>query len=105
MPAATLISVADRPGGFHFQGQFTLDPGSIAAGAREQETVAIPGLVVGDLVIVRSRTAIALIPTAERVSAAGALEFFLENNTAGAVDAAAGIFDFYVFRGTTGPLR
>jgi hypothetical protein len=105
MPAATAVSVADRPGGFHFQGQFTLDPGSIAAGGREQETVAIPGLAVGDLVIVRNRTARALVPTAERVSSAGNLEFFLENNTAGAVDAGADIYDFYVFRGSTGPLR
>lgn len=105
MPAATAVQVLDRPGGFHFQGQFTLDPGSIAAGGREQETVAIPGLQVGDLVIVRSRTAIGLIPTAERVTGPGALEFYLENNTAGALDQASSIFDFYILRGSTGPLR
>lgn len=106
MPAATAVNVLDRPGGHHFTGSFTLDPGSIAAGAREQETVAIPGIAVGDVIIIRARTnPIGLIVSAERVTGAGTAEFYLENNTAGALDQAASVYDFAIIRGATGPLR
>lgn len=106
MPAATAVVVNDRPGGHHFTGQFTLDPGAIAAGGREQETVAIPGIAVGDVLIIRARTnPIGLIVSAERVTGNGTAEFYLENNTAGALDQAASVYDYVILRGTTGPLR
>lgn len=105
MVAATAVQILDRPGGFHFQGQFTLDPGNIAAGGREVETVAVPGAQIGDGVIICPRPTMGLLVGFARVSAAGAIEFILENNTAGAIDLGATIFDFYILRGTTGPLR
>lgn len=105
-PAGTAFAVLDRPAGHHFTGSFTLDPGSIAAGAREQETVALVGAQVGDVLIVRNRTnPIGLIVSAERVTAPNAVEFYLENNTAGALDQAASTYDFALIRGSTGPLR
>lgn len=105
MPAATQVVVNDRPGGHHYGGTFNLDAGNIAAGGREIETVAIPGAQPGDVLIVKSRPAIALIINNERISAAGAGEFALENNTAGAIDLGVTQFDFQLMRGTTGPLR
>lgn len=105
MAAASAIVVNDRPGGHHFGGTFNLDAGNIAAGGREVETVAIPGAVPGDVLIVKARPAIALIINNERISAAGAGEFILENNTAGAIDLGVTAFDFQLIRGTTGPLR
>jgi hypothetical protein len=78
-----------------------LDPGSIAAGAREIETVAIPGVVVGDCVVICPRATMALVIGYARVSAANAVEFSLENNTVGAVDLASGTFDYQVLRGST----
>lgn len=105
MVAATAIVVSDRPGGHHFTGNFNLNPGNILAGGREVETVAIPGIAVGDVPSVSPRYATSLIVGYCRVQAAGILEFSLENNTAGALDEAANIWDFAIIRGTTGPLR
>lgn len=105
MAAASAVRADDRPAGHIFSGSFVLDPGNIAAGARELQTAAIPGLQIGDVVIVRNRTARALIVAAPRVSAAGALEFALENNTAGALDAGADTYDFAIIRGSTMALR
>lgn len=105
MVAGSAVTRSDRPAGHHFTGTFVLDPGNIAAGARELETVAIPGVVIGDVVVVRNRTARALIVTAERVSAADAIEFAIENNTAGALDAGADTYDYAVIRGSTMALR
>jgi hypothetical protein len=83
----------------------TLDPGNILAGGREQETAAIIGARVGDVVIVRDRNATGLIVAAERVTGNDAIEFYLENNTAGAIDRAAGLYDFAIIRGSTMGLR
>ena len=105
MPAATAVLAADRPAGHHFTGTLTLDPGNIAAGGREQETAAIPGVAIGDVVVVRDRNATGLIVAAERVTGAGAIEFYLENNTAGAIDRASGLYDFAIIRGSTMSLR
>lgn len=105
MAAATSVFVPDRPGGNTYTGTFTLDAASIAAGARGQQTVACPGVQVGDVIVVRSRTASALIVAAERVTSAGNFEFYLENNSAGAVDEASSTYDFAVIRGTTAALR
>jgi hypothetical protein len=105
MVAGTAIAILDRPGGFHFQIQFSLDPGAIAAGGREVETVAVPGAAIGDGVIVCPRYASGLIVGYARVSAAGVVTFVLENNTAGALDEGNNIWDCYLIRGSTGPLR
>lgn len=105
MVAATAISILDRPGGFHFQFQFSLDPGSIAAGGREVETVALPGAVIGDVVAISPRYATGLVVGYARVSAAGVVTFALENNTAGALDEGNNIWDGMLLRGSTGPLR
>lgn len=105
MVAATAISVLDRPGGFHFQFQFSLDPGAIAAGGREVETVAVPGAQIGDVVALSPRYVTSLIVGYARVSAAGVVTFSLENNTAGALDEGNSIWDGMLLRGTTGPLR
>jgi hypothetical protein len=105
MVAATAISVLDRPGGFHFQIQFSLDPGNIAAGGREVETVAVPGAAIGDVVAISPRYATSLIVGYARVSAVGVITFSLENNTAGALDEGNNIWDCMIIRGSTGPLR
>jgi hypothetical protein len=105
MVAATAISVLDRPGGFHFAVQFSLDPGNIAAGGREVETAAVPGAQIGDVVALSPRYATSLIVGYARVSAAGVITFSLENNTAGALDEGNNIWDGMLLRGSTGPLR
>jgi hypothetical protein len=105
MVAGTAITILDRPGGFHFQIQFSLDPGNIAAGGREVETVAVPCAAIGDVVVLSPRYATSLIVGYARVSAAGVITFSLENNTAGALDEGNNIWDCMIIRGSTGPLR
>jgi hypothetical protein len=103
MAAATGITPLDRPRGQIQQYRFTLDPGSIAPGARELETIAIPGVQVGDAVIVTpdAQLGAGLIVGYARVSAVGAIEFSIENNAAGAVDQASGSWTCTIIRGTT----
>lgn len=105
MVAGTAVTILDRPGGFHFAGNFALDPGNILAGGREVETVAVPGAQIGDVVCLSPRYATSLIVGYARVSAAGVITFSLENNTAGALDEGNNTWDFVILRGTTGPLR
>lgn len=105
MVAATAVAVADRPGMTASVGTFTLDPGSIAAGGREVETIAIPGARVGDILTVAPRQAMSLVVGYTRVTGNDAAEFALENNTAGAVDLAAGTWDYRLERGSSGPIR
>ncbi len=105
MAAATAIVVRDRPAGHLFTGSFTLDPGNIDAGARDLQTVAIPGVVVGDVVVIAPRATMGLIIGYARVSAPGAVEFSLENNTGIAVDLVSGTWDYAILRGSTMGLR
>lgn len=105
MVAGTGVAVLDRPGGFHFQINFRLNPGAIAAGGREVETIAVPGVQVGDGVIVCPQYATSLIVGYATCRVAGTIEFALENNTAGALDEADSPWVAYIIRGTTGPLR
>lgn len=105
MPAATSVAVADRPGATVSAGTFVLDPGSIAAGGREVETIAIPGVRLGDIVTVAPRQAMSLVVGYTRVTGNDAVEFSLENNTAGAVDLASNTWDYSVQRGSSGPIR
>lgn len=105
MVAGTAVVVRDRPGGFHFTGTFSLDPGAIAAGGREVETVAIQGINVGDICYVSPQYATSLIVGYVTCRVAGTLEFSLENNTAGVLDEGNNTWGFGILRGTTGPLR
>jgi hypothetical protein len=105
MVAGTAVVIKDRPGGFHFVGTFSLDPGNIAAGGREVETVAIPGINIGDICFVCPQYATSLIVGYVTCRVAGTLEFSLENNTAGALDEGNNTWGFGIIRGTTGPLR
>jgi hypothetical protein len=106
MAAATAIVAADRPGGHHYGGTFVLNPGSIGAAGRELQTVAVPGVAVGDVAFVAPRAALlAGIVIAYVRCSAGEIEFSIENHSAGAVDAASDTWDFQVLRGSSGPLR
>lgn len=105
MVAASAVVIRDRPGGFHFTGSFTLDPGAIAAGGREVETVAVPGVNVGDVCYVSPQYATSLIVGYCTCRVAGTIEFSLENNTAGALDEAANTWNFAIIRGSTAGLR
>lgn len=106
MPAATAINVKDRPGGHHYTGTFTLDPGAIAAGGSEKETVAVKGVTVDDVAYVSPQVspAAGIIIGFVRCSA-DQIEFSIENNSAGALDLASQLWNFGIIRGTTGPLR
>lgn len=86
-------------------GTFTLDPGSIAAGASEEQTVAVPEAKVGDSVIVSSRTVLVdglVGPINPRVSADGTISFWLENNHSAALDQGTGTWDYTLIRGNLG---
>jgi hypothetical protein len=102
MPAATAVTPVDRPQGKQQAFTFVLDPGSIAAGASEAETVAIPGAAVGDVCVITPRGVIpaGIVISPVRV-VAGALNFNIENNSAGAVDLASFTWDAVLFRGTS----
>lgn len=102
MPAATAITPIDRPEGKQQQFSFVLDPASIAAGASEAETVAIPGVAVGDAAIVTPQFAVAAGILVSPVRClAGALNFNIENNSVGAIDIASGTWIATIFRGTS----
>lgn len=85
-------------------GTFTLDPGSIAAGSREEQTAAIAEAKVGDIVLVAPRDALSagLVISHARVSSDGNISFYLENHTAGGVDQASGTWDYTLIRGNLG---
>lgn len=102
MAAATAVTRVDRPQGKQQAFTFVLDPGSIAAGGSEAETVAIPGLVVGDVAVITPRGVIpaGIVVSPVRV-VAGALNFNIENNSAGAVDLSSFTWDAMIFRGTS----
>jgi hypothetical protein len=102
MAAATSITPNDRPEGKQQAFTFVLDPGSIAAGGSEAETVAIPGVAVGDIAVITPRGAIpAGIVVSPVRCVAGALNFNIENNSAGAIDLASLTWDCMLFRGTS----
>jgi hypothetical protein len=104
MATATAVAFTGRPTGNLVSGSFTLDPGSIAAGAQELETVTIPGVVVGDTVVINPAAALTaglIAPGYVRVSAPNTVIFSIENNSAGAIDQASGTWYFTVLRGTS----
>lgn len=104
MAAATNI---DRRDGFIVVagGSFTLDPGSVAGDAKEDQTVAVPEARVGDGVLIQPRAALGngLVVSAPHVSANGTITFTLQNTTAATpVDEGSATWDFYVIRGSVG---
>ena len=103
MAAGTSIRALERPVGNFASGEFTLNPASIAAGAREVMTVAVPGARVGDVVQVSPQDALlaGLVVAYARVSANNAIEFTLENHSAGALDQASGKWNYTLVRGST----
>lgn len=104
MPAATAITSLDRPGALVQQLTFALTPGSIAAAGTELETVALPGVIVGDQVAVSPQSGLqnGLVIGHCRVSAAGVVTFSIVNVTAGALTPTAGTWTLTIIRGTTG---
>lgn len=96
MAAAT--SVVVERGTKQFQGMFqemwkvtaTLDAGSLADGAGESDTVTVPGVVVGDIVLGQSLgvSASGMTITAY-VSAADTVTLRIQNESGGTVDLAS----------------
>ena len=100
MAAATAITVQETPGVF-LTGSYTLDPADLADGATASDTVAVPGVKVGDLVLVQPRADLAVDLTIQSafVDAAGSLTVFLYNISGGSINLGSTTFDFAVFRG------
>jgi hypothetical protein len=105
MAAATGVTYKAGRGAIIVGGTCVLNPGSIAAAAREDQTIAVPDAKIGDVVMVSPRDVLlaGLVVSHARVSAAGAISFFLANHSAGAVDQASGTWDWALIRGATGP--
>jgi hypothetical protein len=96
MAAATAVVV--RQGNDQFRGLFsdtwsvtcTLDAGSLVDGAGETETIAVPGVVLGDIVIGFSfGVDLAGITATGYVSAANVVTIRLQNESAGTLDLAS----------------
>jgi len=85
------------------KGQVTIDLPSAGAAAVTIATVTIPGLLVGDLILLTPPAgglSVAIAVGAAYVSAANTAKVPLINPTAGALDAASAVFDYCVFRST-----
>lgn len=104
MPAATSIKSFDRPGALIQQMTFALTPGAIGAAGTEVETIAVPGVNVGDHVAVSPQSGLqaGLVIGYCRVVSAGNIEFTIINATAGALTPTAGTWTLTIMRGTTG---
>lgn len=69
----------------------TWDPASVASKGSAIDTITVPGLALGDIVLgVSFSLDLAAILLGAYVSAANTLTVYLTNNTAGAVDLASG---------------
>lgn len=78
---------------------FTYDPASIGAATTAQDTVTVPGLKVGDIVVVQKPTLTAGVGiVGARVSAADTLALQWVNATAGAVNPASETYTLFWFR-------
>lgn len=104
MAAATAVTIKGVRGLVVDSGHCTLDPGAIAAGANEDQTIAVPTAKVGDMVIVAPRAALTdgAIATNPHVSAAGTITFTIENHTGGEINLASGVWDWTLLRGRQG---
>jgi hypothetical protein len=105
MAAATAISKKGEwfvPGGKIEVWQCTVDPASMAAAAQDISTVAVPGAVVGDLVIsvcVEAPEA-ALNVQGGKVTAANVVSLYFNNNitVTTALDSAALVYNFTLLK-------
>lgn len=78
---------------------FTYDPASIGAATTAAQNVTVPGLKVGDIVVVQKPSLTAGVGIAgARVSAADTLTVTWVNATAGAVDPASETYTLFWFR-------
>ena len=96
MAAATAVVV--RQGNDQFRGLFsdtwsvtcTLDAGSLVDGAGETETIAVPGVVLGDMVLgVSFGVDLAGVNVTAYVSAANVVTLRLQNESTATVDLAS----------------
>jgi len=105
MAAASAV-VVER-GTKQFQGMFsemwkvsaTLDAGSLADGAGESDTVTVPGVALGDMVLgVSFGVSAAGVTVTGYVSAADTVTLRLQNESAGTVDLASTTIKLVVAR-------
>lgn len=82
----------------------TVDLVSVAAATSAEQAFTVPGALVGDAVFVTAPAALnaGLGIVNARVSAANTVSIRMMNATAGALDAAAGVFQVLVVRPDTG---
>lgn len=100
MAAATGITRHTNAGAYA-TGEFTIDPGSISAGANEDQTVAVAEADVGDVVVISPQATLldGLVLSQAYVSAAGTITFTLENHTAGALNQGSTVMSYALIRG------
>lgn len=106
MPAATAVRSLDRPGALIQQMTFSLTPGAIGAAGTEVETVAVPGVMVGDHVEVTPQSGLqnGLLVGYASVLTAGTVTFTILNVTAGSLTPTVGTWTLTIIRGTSGPV-
>ena len=100
-------SVTFRRGKQQFQGLFsemwtaqgTIDFGSVADGDEAVDTIAVPGVALGDMVIgVSASVDVADLGLTAAVTGAGEVTVQVFNNTGGAIDLASAVFRVVVVR-------
>ena len=105
MAAATAITA--RRGNDQFRGLFsdtwsvsaTLDASSLIDGAGETNTIAVPGVLLGDIVLgVSMGVDLAGITVTPYVSAAGTVSIRFQNESGGTLDLASTIVECVVVR-------
>ncbi len=103
MAAATAVTETKQPLSVqHYS--FTLDPGSLAVDVREEQTVAIPGARVGDIVIgpcPRTAMLAGLSISHAFVSAVGVVSFYIFSHV-GTVNQTSQTWDLVLIRGRKG---
>lgn len=105
MAAATGIGYNGSAPGVFVTGYCTVDAASIAGGANEDITIAVPDAKVTDVAHVSPRTTLlnGLVISHAAVLAAGTITFTLENHTGGALNQASTVFNWALIRGSLGP--
>jgi hypothetical protein len=105
MAAAT--AVVTRQGNDQFRGLFsdtwsvtcTLDAASLVDGAGSSDTIAVPGVVLGDIVLgISFGVDLAGVTATAYVSAANVVTIRLQNEAAATVDLASTVVDVIVAR-------
>ncbi len=82
-----------------FAVSLTINPASVAANTTAEQTFALTGLAVGDMVLVSKPSLSAGLSVGDaRVSAANTIAITFENHTAGAIDAGSETYQVLVIR-------